>query len=131
MGGSGLISTAPDYFRFCRMISNGGELGGVRLLSPKTVELMLSNHLQGLAGAPDAMTGPGYGFGLGFAVRLHSGMAAVPGSKGDVSWSGACGTTFTIDPKERLIGIFLTAAPTGRVAKRLLFKNLLYSAVVK
>ena len=131
MGGSGLISTAADYFRFCQMILNGGELDGVRLLSPKTVELMLSNHLQDLAGSPEPMTGPGYGFGLGFAVRLDSGMAAVPGSKGDVSWAGACGTTFTIDPQERIIGIFLTAAPTGRVAKRLLFKNLLYSAVVK
>jgi CubicO group peptidase (beta-lactamase class C family) len=131
MAGSGLISTAADYYRFSQMILNGGELDGVRLLSPKTVELMLSNHLQGMASSPAPMTGPGYGFGLGFAVRLDTGMAVVPGSKGDANWSGAGGTTFTIDPKERIVGIFMAAAPTDRVAKRLLFKDLLYGAVVK
>jgi len=131
MAGSGLISTAADYFRFCQMILNGGELDGVRLLSPKTVQLMLSNHLQGMAASPAPMTGPGYGFGLGFAIRLDDGMAVVPGSKGDANWSGAGGTTFTIDPKEHIVGVFMAAAPTDRVAKRLLFKELLYSAVVK
>ncbi len=131
MAGSGLISTAADYLRFCQMILNGGELDGVRLLSPKTVELMTSNHLQGMASSPALMTGPGYGFGLGFAVRLEDGMAVVPGSKGDLNWSGAGGTTFTIDPKEHMIGIFLAMSPTDRVRKRLLFKSLLYSAVVK
>jgi CubicO group peptidase (beta-lactamase class C family) len=131
MAGSGLISTAADYFRFSQMILNGGELDGVRLLSPKTVKLMLSNQLQGMASSPAPMTGPGYGFGLGFAVRLGIGMAAVPGSKGDANWSGAGGTTFTIDPKEHIVGIFMAAAPTDRVAKRLLFKDLLYGAVIK
>ena len=131
MAGSGLTSTAADYFRFCQMILNGGELEGVRLLSPKTVELMTSNHLQGMASSPAPMTGPGYGFGLGFAVRLEDGMAVVPGSKGDLNWSGAGGTTFTIDPKERIVGIFMAMSPTDRVPKRLLFKTLLYSAVIK
>jgi CubicO group peptidase (beta-lactamase class C family) len=131
MGGAGLISTAADYFRFSQMILNGGQLDEVRLLSPKTVELMLSNHLQGMASSPAPMTGPGYGFGLGFAVRLGTGMAVVPGSKGDANWSGAGGTTFTIDPKEHIVGIFMAAAPTDRVAKRLLFKDLLYGALIK
>jgi len=131
MGGAGLISTAADYFRFCQMILNGGQLDGVRLLSPKTVQLMLSNHIRGMANSPASFTGPGYGYGLGFAVRLDTGMAVVPGSKGEVNWSGAGGTAFIIDPEERIIGIFMTAAPTDRTAKRLLFRDLLYAAVVK
>ena len=131
MGGAGLISTAADYLRFCQMILNGGQLDGVRLLSPKTVELMLSNHLVGMNNSPAPMTGPGYGFGLGFAVRLDTGMAVVPGDRGDANWSGAGGTTFTIDPKERLIGVFMAAAPTDRVSKRLLYKSLMYGAMIK
>ena len=131
MGGAGMVSTALDYSRFAQMILNGGELEGVRLLSPKTVALMTSNHLQGMAGSTTPNTGPGYGFGLGFAVRLTEGMAVVPGSTGDVNWSGACGTTFTIDPKEKLVAVFMAQAPSTRFQMRFLFKDLVYQAMIR
>ena len=88
-GGAGLVGTANDYLKFLQMMVNGGELDGKRYLSRKTVELMLSQHTVGMGGSTIASTGPGYGFGLGFAVRLDEGMAWVPGSKGDSMWAGA------------------------------------------
>jgi CubicO group peptidase (beta-lactamase class C family) len=72
-GGAGLVSTVADYHRFAQMVANGGELDGKRILSKKTIEYMLSNHTVGTGGSPTASTGPGYGFGLGFAVRLQDG----------------------------------------------------------
>lgn len=130
-GGAGSVFTAEDYFRFAQMVLNGGELDGARILSRETVEFMLSNHLQGVAGSPAPTTGPGYGFGLGWGVRLDEGGAWAPGSKGDATWSGAGGTTFTVDPKEKIVGIFLTAAPNTRQHTRFLFKNMLYGALVE
>lgn len=129
-GGGGLVSTAQDYLQFCRMILNEGQLDGKRILSPATVQLMLSDHAQHLAGGPDAFTGPGYGFGLGFAVRRADGNAYVEGSRGDVNWSGFNGTTFTIDPREKLIAIFMAAAPTARNHLRFTFRNVAYGALV-
>jgi len=130
-GGAGAVSTAQDYFRFAQMILNGGELEGVRLLSRKTVEYMLSDHIPGFPGSTATTTGPGYGFGLGFAVRRQDGFAVVPGSTGDATWSGAGGTTFTIDPKEKIVGVFMSQAPSTRIHTRFLFKDLLYGALVK
>lgn len=131
LGGAGAVSTAEDYFRFAQMLVNGGELDGVRLLSRKTVEFMLSDHIQDLAGSTIATTGPGYGFGLGFGVRLQDGLAVVPGSVGDAMWAGIGGTSFTIDPKEKIVGVFMAQAPTPRLHTRFLFKNLLYAALVR
>jgi len=131
LGGGGSVTTAGDYVRFAQMMLNGGELEGVRLLSKKTVEYMLSDHIPGLAGTPAPTTGPGYGFGLGFGVRRQDGFAIAPGSTGDAMWAGAGGTSFTIDPKEKLVGVFMAAAPTPRLHTRNLFKNLIYGAVVK
>lgn len=130
-GGGGLVSTAEDYFRFAQMILNGGEFEGRRLVSRKWVEFMLSNHLVGLGGTPTASTGPGYGFGLGFAVRLQEGFAVVPGSTGDAMWAGAWGTSFTIDPREQIVGILMTQGPSTRINTRMLFKNLIYGAVMR
>jgi len=130
-GGAGALITAEDYFRFAQMVVNGGELDGVRILSRESVEFMLSNHIQGLAGSPFPTTGPGYGFGLGWGVRLDEGGAWVPGSKGDAMWAGAGGTSFTVDPKERIVGVFLSAGPSTRQHTRFLFKNLLYGALVR
>jgi CubicO group peptidase (beta-lactamase class C family) len=113
------------------MIANGGELEGKRLLSRKTVDYMLSNHTIGMAGSPTASTGPGYGFGLGFAVRLQDGFAVAPGSTGDAMWAGAWGTSFTIDPKEQLVAVLLAQGPSNRVHTRMLFKNLIYGAMVE
>jgi CubicO group peptidase (beta-lactamase class C family) len=130
-GGAGMVSTAADYLRYAQMMVNGGELDGKRYLSRKTVELMLSNHIVGMGGNPIATTGPGYGFGLGYGVRLDEGMGWAPGSKGDAMWAGAWGTSFWIDPKEKLVGILMAQSPSNRVQTRMLYKNLVYGALVK
>jgi CubicO group peptidase (beta-lactamase class C family) len=131
-GGGGMVSTARDYLRFARMLSNHGSLDGVRILSRKTVQYMTSDHLGDLPGAratPDFLPGPGYGFGLGFAVRIANGDAIVPGSLGDYNWSGMAGTYFWIDPVEDLAAIWLMQAPEQRAHYRQLFRNLVYAAL--
>ena len=131
-GGGGMVSTARDYLRFARMLANHGTLDGTRILSRKTVQYMTSDHLGDLPGArmtPDFLPGPGYGFGLGFAVRIADGDAIVPGSLGDYNWSGLAGTYFWIDPTENLVAIWLMQAPEQRAHYRQLFRNLLYAAL--
>ena len=130
-GGAGLVGTATDYLKFAQMMVNGGTYAGKRYLSKKTVELMLSNHTVGMGGTTIGTTGPGYGFGLGFAVRLDEGMGWAPGSRGDAMWAGAWGTSFWIDPKEGLVGIFMSQAPSTRIYSRMLYKDLVYGAVMK
>jgi CubicO group peptidase (beta-lactamase class C family) len=130
-GGAGLVGTSEDYFRFAQMVLNGGEFQGKRYLSRKTVEFMLSDHTVGLGGTTVATTGPGYGFGLGFGVRLHEGVAWVPGSRGDAMWAGIWGTSFWIDPKEQLLGILMAQGPSHRIHTRMLYKNLVYAALVR
>ena len=130
-GGAGLVGTATDYLKFLQMMVNGGELDGKRYLSRKTVEFMLSQHTVGMGGSTIASTGPGYGFGLGFAVRLDEGMAWVPGSKGDAMWAGAWGTSFWLDPKEKLAAVMMAQGPSNRTHTRMLYKNLVYGALVK
>jgi CubicO group peptidase (beta-lactamase class C family) len=126
-GGGGLVSTASDYACFLQMLLNGGTLGGSRFLSRKTIELMTADHLGPMTGAPDLLL-PGHGFGLGFAVRLHSGIAALPGSIGQYFWGGLAGTTFWVDPSEQLFAILLIQAPGRRDYFRTLFRDLVYSA---
>ena len=130
-GGAGLVGTAADYIKFAQMVANGGEYQGKRYLSKKTVEFMLSEHTVGMGGTTFASTGPGYGFGLGFAVRTQEGMAWVPGSKGDAMWAGAWGTSFWIDPKEGLVGILMSQGPSTRVHSRMLYKSLVYGAMMR
>ena len=130
-GGAGLVGTAADYLRFAQMMVNGGELDGKRYLSRKTVEFMLSQHTVGMGGTTIGTTGPGYGFGLGFGVRLDEGMGWAPGSEGDAMWAGAWGTSFWIDPKEKLVGILMAQGPSNRIHTRMLYKNLVYGALVK
>ena len=126
-GGGGLVSTASDYARFLQLLLDGGTLHGRRLLSRKTVELMTADHLGSITGAPDLLL-PGHGFGLGFAVRLHAGIAVVPGSVGQYFWGGLAGTTFWVDPIERLFALMLIQAPGQRDYYRTLFRDLVYSA---
>lgn len=128
-GGAGLVGTADDYLKFAQMIVNGGHYQGKRYLSKKTVDFMLSDHIVGMGGTTIATTGPGYGFGLGFGVRTHEGMAWVPGTVGDAMWAGAWGTSFWIDPKERLVGILMAQSPSNRIHTRMLYKNLVYGAL--
>jgi CubicO group peptidase (beta-lactamase class C family) len=127
-GGGGLVSTAGDYAGFLQMLLNGGTLGGSRFLSRKTLELMTADHLGPMTGAPDLLL-PGHGFGLGFAVRLHSGIAPLPGSIGQYFWGGLAGTTFWVDPAEQLFAILLIQAPGRRDYFRTLFRDLVYSAI--
>jgi len=134
-GGAGAVSSTMDYARFCQMLLNGGQLDGVRVLSRTSVSLMTSDHL-GRISAPvtpgELLLGtPGYTFGLGFAIRQGPGVAAVPGSAGEFMWAGFAGTYFWVDPKEELVGILMTAAPSPeRAYYRRLFKQLVYQAIV-
>jgi CubicO group peptidase (beta-lactamase class C family) len=102
----GMLSTAADYTRFAQMLLNKGTLDGARILGRKTVELMTINHIG--ARELDIVVGPGYGFGLGYAVRKTLAGSAVPGSPGTFGWGGAAGTWFFVDPAEELIGLFFT-----------------------
>jgi CubicO group peptidase (beta-lactamase class C family) len=127
-GGGGMVATAMDYARFMGMLLGNGRLGGTRLLGRKTVELMTSDHLGTITGAPDLLP-PGHGFGLGFAVRTQPGMAPFPGSVGNYYWSGAAGTSFWVDPTERLYAVLMIQAPVQREHYRVLFRDLVYAAV--
>jgi len=107
-GGAGLLSTARDYARFLQMMLNQGELDGVRLLSPKTVELMTVNHLS------DLYPAPGRGFGLGFETVDDLGRSGRYGSEGEFSWGGAYFSRYWVDPKEQLIAVFMSQLlPSG------------------
>jgi len=135
-GGGGLVSTAADYLRFCRMLLNAGELDGTRLLSPKTIELMTANHLPGGRELPDMSVSlfseasyTGVGFGLGFAVTTDPARTLVPGSAGDFSWGGMASTYFWIDPREQLIVLFMTQLiPSTIYNLRRELRTLVYSA---
>lgn len=129
MGGSGLVSTASDYARFVQMLLNGGELDGVRILSPKTVDLMRSNLLGDLPSVNNVNGRVGYGFGLTFAVNLGIDKTGAIGSKGEYNWGGAAGTAFWIDPKEDMIGVFMVQVMPQRTVKDQ-FKQLAYQAIV-
>ena len=113
-GGGGLVSTARDYYRFCQMMLNGGELEGARILGRKSVELMTMNHLPGNRDLTDLAVGSfsettyeGVGFGLGVSVTLDLAVAQSIGSVGEYGWGGAASTAFWIDPLEDLIVIFM------------------------
>ena len=131
-GGHGLVSTAADYLRFAQMLANGGELEGTRILGPRTVEYMTSNHVNPqIDKGPAYLPGPGYGFGLGFATRIDRGQSEWPGSPGDFFWSGYAGTYFWVDPEEELVPVLMTQEPLRRQYYRVLMRNLVYQAIVK
>ncbi|URW76542.1 beta-lactamase family protein [Sphingomonas donggukensis] len=136
-GGGGLVSTALDYHRFCRMLLDGGTLDGARILSRKSVALMTMNHLPGsadLASMSRSMfseaTNAGVGFGLGFAVTIDVAPTLVPGSVGEFYWGGLFSTAFFIDPVERIIMIFMTQmSPSNTYPIRRELKTMIYSAL--
>jgi CubicO group peptidase (beta-lactamase class C family) len=109
-GGGGLVGTGMDYLRFCQMMLNGGELDGERLLGPRTVAYMATNHLSEEVRAykRTPAPGPGYGFGLGVNVLLDPIAAGRPGSVGEYGWSGAAYTHYWIDPVEDLTVVKMT-----------------------
>jgi CubicO group peptidase (beta-lactamase class C family) len=137
-GGGGLISTGRDYVRFAEMLRRGGALGDVRLLGPRTVKLMTSNHLPG--GVDLATLGPsawcetsftGVGFGLGFAVNLSPAQSMLSASVGDFSWGGMASTYFWCDPAEEMSVVFLTQLlPSSSYPNRKELRALVYQAII-
>jgi CubicO group peptidase (beta-lactamase class C family) len=137
-GGGGLVSTASDYMKFCQMLVNGGELNGQRLLAPRTLKLMASNHLPG--GQDLTMlsrslfseaTNAGVGFGLGFAVTFDPVAAMLPSSPGEYYWGGAASTAFWIDPVEDIAVVFMTQVlPSSSYPIRRELRTLVYSALM-
>ena len=109
-GGHGLFSTIGDYFRYAQMLANGGALDGERIIGRKTLELMHANHVPAallpleIGGLPM----PGYGFGLGSRVLLDVPQSGAPGSAGEFGWSGAAKTHYWVDPREEVVGLFMT-----------------------
>ena len=127
-GGAGLVATAEDYARFLQMLLNGGELGGVRILSPKSVELMTADH------AGQIYSGGKQGFGLGFWVIKNLGTSGLPGSIGAFGWGGAYFTTYWVDPAEKLVAVFMTQllpVPASCADLQNKFRTLVYQAIEK
>ena len=140
-GAAGYLSTVPDYLRFQMAMLNGGELDGVRLLSPSTVRLMTRNHTGDLplyltdqvpGNPPAEQPGPGNGFGLGWAIIVDPGAAASPLSEGSFYWTGATHTIAWIDPEQEMIGILMTQlSPHGHIRLRQDFQVLVYQAITE
>jgi len=131
-GGGGMVSTAMDYARFLQMLSNGGTLDGRRYLGPRTIAYMTSDHMGDVVQrGPYDLLGPGYKFGLGFAVRTDAGLAPYAGSVGDYYWGGVAGTAFWVDPKERLFVVYMMQSPGKRLPYRILLRNMIYAAVTE
>jgi CubicO group peptidase (beta-lactamase class C family) len=122
-GGGGLVSTAPDYLRFCQMLLNGGELDGVRVLTEQAVKAMTTNALPPeirIFGGDEVGGRAGTTFGLGFAIRVNPVFSWVPGAVGSFSWAGHWGTYFWIDPAEKMIGLQMIQAVPGSKAREAL-----------
>jgi CubicO group peptidase (beta-lactamase class C family) len=131
-GGGGMVGTAMDYARFLQMLLNGGTLEGKRILGPKTIAYMTSDHLgPTIEQGPLYLPGAGFGFGLGFAVRKDAGVSAFAGTVGEYNWGGAGGTYFWVDPKEDMFVVFMMQSPKHRVPYRYLLKDMVYAAVTK
>jgi CubicO group peptidase (beta-lactamase class C family) len=132
LGGQGMMGTASDYARFLQMLVNGGALDGKRYLSPRTIGYMTSDHMGDIVRrGPYDLLGPGYKFGLGFAVRTDDGLAPYPGSQGDYYWGGAGGTYFWVDPKEKMFVVYMMQSPSKRAPYRTLLRDMVYAAIVE
>lgn len=131
-GGAGLTSTAQDYSRFAQMLLNGGQLDAVRLLSPKTVELMTVSHTLdlNLENAATPVLGAGAEWGLGFKITSDLGATLMPGSVGMYGWSGIYGTFFWVDPQEKLVGVMMVQRYPGPPAAAP-FQSLTYQAITR
>jgi CubicO group peptidase (beta-lactamase class C family) len=143
MGGSGLVGTASDYFRFAQMLANGGELDGVRILAPSTVDLIMSDHLN-----PELRADPlsslfsaglfrsgarawGLGFGLGGFVAVDPALSGIPMGVGTYSWGGAATTHFWVDRENEVVGIVLTQLlPDGTYPVRQMMQAMTYQALL-
>jgi CubicO group peptidase (beta-lactamase class C family) len=136
-GGGGLTGTCADYMRFCEMLRRGGELDGVRIIGPRTLDLMTRNHLPGdqdlteiALGSFSETANSGVGFGLGFASTMDVVSTGTLG-EGDFYWGGAASTIFWVDPHEELSVVFMTQLmPSGSFNFRGQLKNIIYAAMV-
>jgi hypothetical protein len=135
-GGGGLVSTAPDYLRFCQMLLNGGELDGVRVLTAQAVKAMTTNALPPdvrIFGGDEVGARAGTTFGLGFGIRTNPVSSWIPGAIGSFSWAGYWGTYFWVDPAEKLIGVQMIQAVPGSKARQALgslgINHLVYGAL--
>ncbi|MSP03361.1 MAG: class A beta-lactamase-related serine hydrolase, partial [Acetobacteraceae bacterium] len=139
-GGGGAVSTASDYLRFCQMMMAGGKFGSTRVLAPSTVTLMTTNALRaGIGYSMAALTrsgdiaptpAMGQGFGLGFSIRTEAGQNPLPGSVGSYYWTGAYGTTFYVDPEDKMILIMMIQVPLSEGASyRRTVRYLTYQAL--
>lgn len=129
-GGAGFLSTATDYAKFLQMMLNGGVFNGNRILSPKTVELMIADHVD----SRDIPYGSraGSGFGLGFSITKDVGQRGEPGSVGTFEWGGAYGSTYWADPVEELVVVyFKQLIPTNGVDDHAKLRNLVYQAIIE
>ncbi|MEE3154651.1 MAG: serine hydrolase domain-containing protein, partial [Pseudomonadota bacterium] len=138
-GGGGLIGTMEDYHRFATMLLNGGELDGARIISPKTLRLMRTNHLPGNADLTEMSSSlfseannAGTGFGLGFAMVIDPARTLMPSSLGEFYCGGAYSTAFFVDPVERITMVFMTQVyPSSTYPIRRQLKTLIYSALTE
>jgi CubicO group peptidase (beta-lactamase class C family) len=130
-GGGGLVSTAPDYLRFCQMWLNGGELDGVRILTAQTVQLMTTNSLPPDIRFVGDFVGPaaGSGWGLGFAIRTDPANSFIPGSVGSYTWGGLWGTYFWVDPAEKLVAVQMIQLSSGGDPYLAALRHLTYGAL--
>jgi CubicO group peptidase (beta-lactamase class C family) len=128
-GGGGLLSTLADYARFVAMLSFSGSLDGVRILSPRTLAFMASDHLDAGVRKDHYLLWPGHGFGLGFAVRTDPGKAPTAGSVGEFFWGGMMGTAFWVSPRDSLFAVLMVQTPENREYFRVLFRNLVSAAM--
>jgi CubicO group peptidase (beta-lactamase class C family) len=129
-GGGGLVSTIGDYARFLAMLSGGGALDSARILGPRTIAFMASDHLGPGVAKNHYLLAPGHGFGLGFAVRTDPGLAPTAGGVGEYFWGGIAGTAFWISPRDSLFAVLMVQAPDYRDYFRLLFRNLVNAAIL-
>jgi CubicO group peptidase (beta-lactamase class C family) len=129
-GGGGLVSTLADYVRFAAMLSGGGALEGKRILGPRTLAFMASDHLDASVDRSHFLLWPGHGFGLGFAVRGEPGRAPTAGSAGEFFWGGMMGTAFWVSPRDSLFAVIMVQTPENRAYFRELFRNLVSAAIV-
>ncbi|HEU0073224.1 MAG TPA: serine hydrolase domain-containing protein [Dehalococcoidia bacterium] len=137
-GAGGLVSTASDYARFCKMLAGGGEYEGERIIGPRTLQFMTQNHLpegrdlaeMGAEGAGESRR-EGVGFGLGFAVLADAAKAGVAGTPGEYYWGGAASTAFWVSPTDELFVVFMTQLqPSSTYPIRRELRSIVYGSII-
>lgn len=124
-GGGGLLSPLDDVVAFARLVAHGGVAGGRRLISERAFAELSRNQLPAGVDGPAGYCGSGFGFGLGFAVRLDWGPAAMPCSAGELTWSGISGTALFVQPRDRWLAVMFSSNMASRMVARLEFRRAL------